>query len=131
MGELTEECPSISQNDLEKLGKLLATLERTESKYNLLAILSTSSIEDLEGLNTVLKKWDINLAKLVLDEVEYRMSLIEKLQSRVLNNNSDEVQDLQPLFHRGLWIFGPEYETIDFTSNHYCPIKLFEKRDFH
>ena len=117
MGELTEECPSISQNDLEKLGKLLATLERTESKYNLLAILSTSSIEDLEGLNTVLKKWDINLAKLVLDEVEYRMSLIEKLQSRVLNNNSDEVQDLQPLFHRGLWIFGPEYETIDFTSN--------------
>ncbi|TQO38685.1 histidine kinase/DNA gyrase B/HSP90-like ATPase [Arenibacter algicola] len=117
MTNVQEECPSISQNDLEKLGKLLATLERTESKYNLLAILSTSSIEDLEGLNAVLKKWDINLAKLVLDEVEYRMSLIEKLQSRVLNNNSDEVQDLQPLFHRGLWIFGPEYETIDFTSN--------------
>ena len=117
MTNVQEECPSISQNDLEKLGKLLATLERTESKYNLLSILSTSSIEDLEGLNTVLKKWDINLAKLVLDEVEYRMNLIEKLQSRVLNNNSDEVQDLQPLFHRGLWIFGPEYETIDFTSN--------------
>lgn len=117
MTNVQEECPSISQNDLEKLGKLLATLERTESKYNLLAILSSSSIEDLEGLNTVLKKWDINLAKLVLDEVEYRMKLIEKLQSRVLNNNSDEVQDLQPLFHRGLWIFGPEYETIDFTSN--------------
>lgn len=117
MTNVQEECPSISQNDLEKLGKLLATLERTESKYNLLTILSTSSVEELEGLNTVLKKWDINLAKLVLDEVEYRMRLIEKLQSRVLNNNSDEVQDLQPLFHRGLWIFGPEYETIDFTSN--------------
>jgi len=27
------------------------------------------------------------------------------------------VQDLQPLFHQGLWIFGPEYETIEFTSN--------------
>ena len=117
MTNVQEECPSISQSDLEKLGKLLATLERTESKYNLLSILSTSSIEDLEGLNTVLKKWDINLAKLVLDEVEYRMNLIEKLQSRVLNNKSDEVHDLQPLFHRGLWIFGPEYETIDFTSN--------------
>jgi hypothetical protein len=24
---------------------------------------------------------------------------------------------LQPLFHQGLWIFGPEYETIEFTSN--------------
>lgn len=117
MTNVQEECPSISQNDLEKLGKLLATLERTESKYNLLTILSTSSVEELEGLNSVLKKWDINLAKLVLDEVEYRMRLIEKLQSRVLNNYSDEVKDLQPLFHRGLWIFGPEYETIDFTSN--------------
>lgn len=112
-----QECPSISTNDLEKLGILLATLERTESKYNLISILSESSVEELEGLNTVLKKWDINLAKLVLDEVEYRMTLIEKLQSRVLSSKSDEVQDLQPLFHRGLWIFGPEYETIEFTSN--------------
>jgi hypothetical protein len=28
-----------------------------------------------------------------------------------------EVQELQPLFHKGLWIFGPEFETIEFTSN--------------
>ncbi|TQI71100.1 histidine kinase/DNA gyrase B/HSP90-like ATPase [Gramella sp. Hel_I_59] len=117
MTNVQEECPSISQNDLEKVGKLLATLERTESKYDLISILSSSSVEELEGLNKVLKKWDINFAKLVLDEVEYRMTLIEKLQSRVLTPNSDEVQDLQPLFHRGLWIFGPEYETIQFTSN--------------
>lgn len=27
------------------------------------------------------------------------------------------VQELQPLFKRGLWIFGPEFETIEFTSN--------------
>lgn len=30
---------------------------------------------------------------------------------------TDEVHELQPLFHRGLWIFGPEYETIEYTSN--------------
>lgn len=112
-----EECPSISQNDLEKVGKLLANLEQTDSKYSLIAILSSSSPEELENLNSMLKKWNINLAKIILDEVEYRMRLIEKLQSRVINNLTDEVHELQPLFHRGLWIFGPEYETIEYTSN--------------
>lgn len=114
---IQEECPSISQNDLEKVGKLLANLEQTDSKYNLIGILASSTSEELENLNNVLKKWNINLAKLVLDEVEYRMRLVEKLQSRVINNLTDEVHELQPLFHRGLWIFGPEYETIEYTSN--------------
>jgi hypothetical protein len=27
------------------------------------------------------------------------------------------VHDLQPVFERGLWIFGPEYESVEFTSN--------------
>ena len=30
---------------------------------------------------------------------------------------ADELHDLQPLFERGLWIFGPEYEAVDFRSN--------------
>lgn len=115
--KVQEECPSISQNDLEKVGKLLANLEQTDSKYNLIGILASSTPEELENLNNVLKKWNINLAKVVLDEVEYRMRLVEKLQSRVINNLTDEVHELQPLFHRGLWIFGPEYETIEYTSN--------------
>jgi hypothetical protein len=71
----------------------------------------------LDVLYGVLQKWDINFAKIVLDEVEYRMRLVEKLSTRVFSKLSDEVQDLQPLFHRCLWIFGPEYETIEYTSN--------------
>ena len=31
--------------------------------------------------------------------------------------HADELHDLQPLFERGLWIFGPEYEAVDFRSN--------------
>ena len=33
------------------------------------------------------------------------------------DKKTQEVQDLQPLFEKGLWIFGPEFETIDYTSN--------------
>lgn len=112
-----EECPSISSDDLEKVGRLLANLENTESKYSLIHILANATDEELENLTDILSKWDIDLAKIVLDEIEYRTTLLEKLQSKVLSHITDEVQELQPLFHRGLWIFGPEYETIEYTSN--------------
>jgi hypothetical protein len=114
---IQEECPSISQFDLEKIASLLAKLEQTNSKYSLINLLASASVEELEDLNSLIKKWDIDFAKIVLDEVEYRLKLIEKLQIKVLSKKTDEVQDLQPLFHRGLWIFGPEYETIEYTSN--------------
>ncbi|MFT3932153.1 MAG: ATP-binding protein [Chitinophagaceae bacterium] len=112
-----EECPSIGTDDLEKVGRLLANLENTESKFGLINILATATSEDLDDLHELLSKWDIDVAKIVLDEIEYRTQLLEKLQSKVLSKLTDEVQELQPLFHRGLWIFGPEYETIEYTSN--------------
>lgn len=112
-----EDCPSIDNDDLQKLSILLVNLEQSESKYSLIDFLSKSSVDELDNLTDLLAKWDIDFAKIVLDEIEYRTTLLEKLQLKVLNTKSDEVQDLQPLFHRGLWIFGPEYETISFTSN--------------
>src|SRR5690554_327573 len=112
-----EECPSLSDEDLEKLGVLLANLEASSSKYSLIHALSLASTDQLDDLFSIINKWDIDLAKIVLDEIEYRTTLLERLQTKVLSNKTDEVQDLQPIFHRGLWIFGPEYETIEFTSN--------------
>lgn len=112
-----EECPSINNEDLEKVGKLLATLENSQSKFSLISLLAGNTPNQLDNLSEVLAKWDIDLAKIVLDEIEYRTTLLEKLQSKVLSHLTDEVQELQPLFHKGLWIFGPEYETIEYTSN--------------
>ncbi|MEB0249689.1 hypothetical protein QN344_06050, partial [Mucilaginibacter sp. 5B2] len=112
-----EECPSIAQDDLQKLSILLATLESSESKYGLIDLLAKSNAGQLDDLHGLLQRWDVDFAKIVLDEIEYRTTLLERLQSKVLSQTTDEVQELQPLFHRGLWIFGPEYETIQFTSN--------------
>lgn len=112
-----EECPSISDKDLAKLGDILVTLEKSQSKYSLIQYLSEATSDQLDNLTQIFSKWDIDVAKIVLDEVEYRMTLLEKLQYRIKSQDTDEVHDLQPLFHRGLWIFGPEYETIEYTSN--------------
>ena len=73
--------------------------------------------ENLDNWNNILDKWTLEYAKVVLDELEERLKLLSELKRRTLDEKTREVQDLQPLFDRGLWIFGPEYETIEFTSN--------------
>jgi hypothetical protein len=61
--------------------------------------------------------WDAGTAEIVLNELEKRLTLLKRLDERVGKSTSDELHVLQPLFERGLWIFGPEYEGIEFRSN--------------
>ena len=53
----------------------------------------------------------------VLGELEWRLQLIDKLERLLHRERADELHDLQPLFEHGLWIFGPEYESLHFRSN--------------
>jgi hypothetical protein len=59
----------------------------------------------------------VNDAKTVLDELRFRLELIDRLTQLVESHQADELHDLQPLFERGLWIFGPHFEAVSFTSN--------------
>jgi hypothetical protein len=115
--EVQEDCPSIAENDLHKLASIMAKLENSSSQFNLISQLSTMEADQLDNLSVLLEKWNIDAAKVVLDELEFRLKLLEQLRMKVLKETTEEVGELQPLFHRGLWIFGPEYETIEYTSN--------------
>jgi hypothetical protein len=64
-----------------------------------------------------MEEWSADNAEIVLGELKRRLDLIERLQELVDVATTDELHELQPLFARGLWIFGPEYESVDFTSN--------------
>lgn len=112
-----ETCPSLSERELTQLAGVLANLEDARSKYGLIQQLNQLKPGDLDDLHQLLNDWTLRFAKVVLDEVEGRLRLVDELSSRVADSSSREVQDLQPLFKRGLWIFGPEYETIEYTSN--------------
>ncbi len=39
------------------------------------------------------------------------------MEDLVEDPNAEELHELQPLFENGLWIFGPEYESIEYLSN--------------
>jgi hypothetical protein len=109
--------PTMQQRDLNNTVQVLANLEKARSGYSLLEQLSLLSENDLDELEAVLGEWNISDAKKILDELRYRLELIERLDGLIENHDADELHDLQPLFEIGLWIFGPEFESISFRSN--------------
>ena len=115
--EVQEKCPTISDRDLSRTVQVLAMLEQSRTGYDLLVQLAACSPDDLDKWNALMQQWSASSAEIVLSELQKRLTLIEKLQSLVESPNADELHDLQPLFERGLWIFGPEYESVDFRSN--------------
>ena len=115
--QLIEKCPTIGEKQIDQVMGLLATMEMAESQYELLDRLHDISPDDIDALNDVMKEWSIKTAKAALDEVSRRLKLIEEIRRKTDDPETDEVQELQPLFEQALWIFGPEFESIEFTSN--------------
>lgn len=115
--EVIDSCPSISTDEVGKVAGILANLELSTSKYGLVEKLHELQPGDLDALYQLLDDWTLRLAKDALDEIQTRLKLIEDLDNKLRDETMDEVGDLQPLFERSLWVFGPEFESLEFTSN--------------
>jgi hypothetical protein len=115
--QIQERVPSIQQKILEATVEVFSNLEQARTGYYLLEQLADLEPGELDQLSEILDKWSVQEARIVLGELERRLKIIEKLEQLVEDPTTDELQDIQPLFARGLWIFGPEYESIHFTSN--------------
>ena len=107
----------IDSRVLEATVEVMSKLERTRTGYALLEQLAQLNPDDLEGLHSILESWSVQEARIVLDELGRRLNLISSLEKLVENPSSDELHDIQPLFEQGLWIFGPEYESLQFLAN--------------
>ena len=110
-------CPTMSPKDLENTVEILAKMEMNITGYDLLQQLAQLSPNDFDGLVRILDEWSISDAQIVLDELYKRLKIIEQMEKLVDDPNTDELHELQPLFEKGLWIFGPEYETKEYMAN--------------
>ena len=117
LDQILVQCPNLAETQVDQIMGLLANLEVADSQYSLLEKLHALTPDQLDDWDTLLEKWTISTAKVVLDEVEKRLRIIEEIKARSADVATDEVQDLQPLFARALWILGPQFESIEFTSN--------------
>ena len=111
------QCPRMREEDLMQVAGVLATLETSRHKYELLHWLNQEDADGLDSVTEVMRKWDAQTAKIVLDELEGRLTLLRELKTTLRDPAADELHDIQPLFKRGLWIFGPQFESVHFTSN--------------
>lgn len=115
--EVVDTCPNFGETEIVQLTTILAKLEQSKSRYGLLDVLHKCDPDDYDSLHEILTEWTIGMAKLVLDEIQNRLRLIGELRIKLQKVGIDEVHELQPLFERGLWMFGAQFESIDFTSN--------------
>jgi hypothetical protein len=115
--QVVDQCPSISEKEITQLGGILAQLEMSQNKYGLIEALHQLDSAKLDDLHKLLTDWSLTAAKAVLDEIQGRLKLIAELRTKAFDGSVDEVHELQPLFAQGLWMFGPEFESIEYTSN--------------
>lgn len=117
VNEVVDTCPNFGEQEIVQLTSILAKLEKSKSQYGLLEILHNQESHDLDALHEVLSQWTIGMAKVVLDEIQGRLKVINELRIKIQIAGIDEVKELQPLFAKGLWMFGDKFESIHFTSN--------------
>jgi hypothetical protein len=115
--EVQEKCPSLSTRELSQTIEILGKLEQSRSGYDLLRQLVNCSPNDLDTWNSLMLRWSATNAEIVLGELERRLRVLKELQELIRDKGADELHELQPLFQRSLWMFGPEYEAVEFTSN--------------
>jgi hypothetical protein len=115
--QVIDTCPGISAEQIDQVAGILANLEVSASRYSLLARLHGLQPGEIDQLDGILVDWSVATAKLALDEIQNRLKLISELHEKLRDERADEVRELQPLIERSLWVFGPEFESIEFTSN--------------
>lgn len=117
VNEVVDQCPNFREQEIIQLSSILTNLENSKSRYGLLEVLHNQAPHDLDALHEMLTNWTIGMAKIVLDEIQNRLKLISELKLKIQIAGIDEVHELQPIFEKGLWMFGPQFESIEFTSN--------------
>jgi len=109
--------PTAKDESISLALETVIKLEKTRSGSELLQKLSNLSHEDIEGLNKLLDNWSVKDALTVLDEIDKRISVIEAIRKLSTDSNVDELHVLHPLIANARWIFGPEYDSPEYSSN--------------
>jgi hypothetical protein len=109
--------PTAKEESIALAVETILNLEKTRSGNELLIKLSSMSSEDIEGLNKLLENWSIKDALTVLDEIDKRISVIEAIRKLANDSTVDELHVLHPLVASARWIFGPEYDSPEYSSN--------------
>ncbi|MGA2298574.1 MAG: hypothetical protein ABSG15_13595 [FCB group bacterium] len=117
IGAISLSQPTARPEIISTAVEAIINLEKTRSGKELLLKLSKLSDDDVTGLNELLEKWSIRDALSVLDEIDNRISIIEAIKKLSSDANVDELNVLHPLVTSARWLFGPEFESAEYSTN--------------
>lgn len=109
--------PTAKPESISLAIEAIINLEKTRTGKELLVKLAKLSEDDITGLNILLEKWSVRDALSVLDEIDNRISVIEAIRKLSKDKDVDELHVLHPLVTAARWLFGPEYESAEYSSN--------------
>lgn len=109
--------PTASKESIEIAVEAVANVAQARSGESLLRKLSSLDEDEVDALDELLSKWSVKDALLVLDEIDRRISTIEAIRRFSERPDTKEVQVLEPLITKARWIFGPEYESLEYCAN--------------
>jgi len=115
--ELLMKQPNLKEETLYTAVEAVINLEKSRSGKELLNKLADFSQDDVKALNELLDKWTVRDALVVLDEIDQRIAIIEAIKRMSKDDNIDELHTLHPLVTQARWLFGPEFDTPEYTSN--------------
>lgn len=129
--DLVKATPTVSQDVLAAAVQALINIEKARGGAALLEKLTKLDESDIEGLDRLLSQWTVRDALSVLDEIDHRLAVITAIEKLSGDKSADELHTLHPLVTQARWLFGPEFDSSEYSSNvslRTAAEKIFKKR---
>ncbi|ODS12407.1 ATP-binding protein [Vibrio scophthalmi] len=117
LDQILSENPDIKLEFLELAFKAAINIEKSRTGIPLLYKLTQFSSSDVKALNEFLEDWCITDAMAILAEIDTRIKVVEAIERLSGDHSVDELHTLHPLIEKSRWIFGPEFDTPEYSSN--------------
>ena len=112
-----KEKPEIDAEELNVIVKALINIINSRNGLSLLNRLSVLDTAQVTALDDILSEWSIFDIKIVLDEIDGRLKVINAIGKLCSDKTINELHTLHPLVSQAKWLFGVEYDTPNYTSN--------------
>ncbi len=126
---ILKDSPTTTKDTIKTAVKAVLNLQATSEGEELLRRLSTMSVTDITELNKILSRWNVKDAMKVLDVIDRRLTVIELIKKLSEDPNTDELHLLHPLITESRWVFGPEFDSAEYTANQ--QVRTITKKLFH
>lgn len=112
-----EKRPEVDNDELCIIVDSLVSVLQARNGISLLQKLAHMDCEDIDALNDILDEWSISDIQNVLKEIDHRLKVIHAIEELCGDPSTDELHVLHPLVSQAKWLFGVEFDNLNYTFN--------------